>query len=62
VVIEVDQADGRFQVGNKRQREVMIVTGANEENFRTRIGWQGPGSSMSMRVARPLAKRRAIGA
>jgi hypothetical protein len=39
VVIEVDQADGRFQVGNKRQREVMIVTGANEENFRTRIGW-----------------------
>lgn len=41
VVIEVDQADGRFQVGKKRRREVVIVTGANEENFRARIGWQG---------------------
>ena len=42
MVIEVDQADGRFQVGKKRRREVVIVTGANEENFRARIGWQGP--------------------
>lgn len=38
----MDQADGLFQVGKKRRREVVIVTGANEENFRARIGWQKP--------------------